>query len=107
MSGHALVTGGGSGIGRAIAIALVDAGWRVTILGRGQARLDAVKAERPAIAHLACDVGDDAAIEAAIGAIGAVDALIHCAGDARAAEGPDRHHRQYRRAQGLCLCQRL
>jgi NAD(P)-dependent dehydrogenase (short-subunit alcohol dehydrogenase family) len=38
---HAFVTGGGSGIGLAIATALTGAGWRVTIAGRNAARLDA------------------------------------------------------------------
>lgn len=85
MSGQALLTGGGSGIGRAIALALVDAGWQVTILGRNPARLDAVKAERPAIRAIACDVGDEAAVAAAVGAAGAVDALVNCAGIAETA----------------------
>ena len=35
---HALVTGGGSGVGAAIARALVGAGARVTIAGRNAAR---------------------------------------------------------------------
>ena len=39
---HALVTGGGSGIGAAIACALSDAGAAVTIAGRDAAKLDAV-----------------------------------------------------------------
>jgi len=36
---HAFVTGGGSGIGLAIAKALAGGGWRVTIAGRTEARL--------------------------------------------------------------------
>lgn len=82
--GHALVTGGGSGIGRAIAIGLADAGWQVTILGRDVARLEAVRVERPAMLALCADVGDEAAVNAAIaGAVtarGPVGALINCAG---------------------------
>ena len=39
-SSHALVTGGGRGIGRAIAAALVEAGATVTVLGRNAATLE-------------------------------------------------------------------
>ena len=39
-SAHALVTGGGRGIGRAIASALVQSGATVTVLGRDRATLD-------------------------------------------------------------------
>ena len=42
---HALVTGGGTGIGLAIARDLADAGCAVTITGRRQEVLDAVAAE--------------------------------------------------------------
>ena len=37
---HAIVTGGARGIGAAIATALAQAGARVTIMGRDQAKLD-------------------------------------------------------------------
>ncbi|HEX3170998.1 MAG TPA: SDR family NAD(P)-dependent oxidoreductase, partial [Burkholderiales bacterium] len=39
-SSHALVTGGGRGIGRAIAAGLTEAGATVTVLGRNRTTLD-------------------------------------------------------------------
>ena len=61
---HALVTGGGSGVGRAIAFALADAGMEVTICGRRPETLDAVAAERDRIFAIPADVTDEAAVAA-------------------------------------------
>lgn len=81
---HALVTGGGSGIGRAIAIALADAGLRVTILGRNAERLELVSAGRQGMVPLTCDVGDEAAVSRAVAQAievqGPVRSLVNCAG---------------------------
>lgn len=89
LGNHALVTGGGSGIGRSIALALADAGWRVTILGRNPDRLEAVRAERPAILALVCDVGDEGAVAQSVAKAaerhGPIAALVNCAGVARTA----------------------
>ncbi|HEY8382844.1 MAG TPA: SDR family NAD(P)-dependent oxidoreductase [Microvirga sp.] len=83
---HAVVTGGGRGIGRAIAAALVASGAHVTILGRDRAALDRVVGEGEAHAAAAADVTDKNAIEAALRDIaaqgGPVDLLIANAGQA-------------------------
>jgi len=84
---HALVTGGGSGIGRAIALALADAGVEVTICGRRAEALAAV--ERDRIHGLVADVTDAKSIarlyEDAIAARGAFDIVVANAGAAASA----------------------
>ncbi|MDX8443175.1 SDR family NAD(P)-dependent oxidoreductase [Mesorhizobium australafricanum] len=57
---HALVTGGGSGVGRAIALALAEAGVNVTICGRRDAALAEVAKENDRIFGLAADVTNEA-----------------------------------------------
>ncbi|PBC00972.1 SDR family NAD(P)-dependent oxidoreductase [Mesorhizobium sp. WSM3860] len=57
---HALVTGGGSGVGRAIALALAQAGVEVTICGRREAALNEVARENDRVFGIAADVTDEA-----------------------------------------------
>ena len=87
-SSHALVTGGGRGIGRAIAAALVRAGATVTVLGRVSATLnDAVAAGEAHFAGIA-DVADQAAVKAAVAQAATrqpIDILIANAGIAESA----------------------
>lgn len=86
---HALVTGGASGIGAAIARALGEAGCVVTILGRDAGRLEAAVAGGVAAGFVAADVTDAAALGLAIGraeaARGAVSILVNNAGAAESA----------------------
>ena len=87
-SAHALVTGGGRGIGRAIATSLVGAGATVTVLGRSAAPLkEAVNAGAAHYAAVA-DVSDETALNAAVAEAHArkpVDILIANAGSAESA----------------------
>lgn len=87
-STHALVTGGGRGIGRAIADGLVGAGATVTVLGRNAAILE--EAVNAGAAHFSAvaDVSDEAALKAAIASASArqpIDILIANAGSAESA----------------------
>jgi NAD(P)-dependent dehydrogenase (short-subunit alcohol dehydrogenase family) len=80
---HAVVTGGGRGIGRAIAAALRRQGAHVSILGRDSAALAAACAAGDADAHAICDVRDEAAVAAAVATLAAsqpVDIAIANAG---------------------------
>ena len=78
-----LVTGGGSGIGRAIAQAFLDNGANVAISGRRRDKLDAVLEGRPEERTLAieADVADDASAKAMVDAVverfGALDVLVN------------------------------
>ena len=66
----ALITGGGSGIGRGIGLALAAHGCNVAIIGRRAERLDAaaeeIRARGVQAAALPADVRDPAAVELAV-----------------------------------------
>lgn len=87
---HALVTGGGRGIGLAIARHLLSLGASITITGRDSARLSAAVAEcGGSVAAVTLDVTDTAAIEAgfaeAATRFGPIAILVNNAGIAKAA----------------------
>ncbi len=87
---HALVTGGGSGIGAAIAVALVQAGLRVTITGRRLDVLQTLAARHPGqMQAVVMDVADEAAVALAFAqakaSFGSVQILVNNAGQAHSA----------------------
>ena len=85
---HALVTGGGRGIGRAVAAALSEAGAVVTVLGRNRATLDEAVTSGAAQFAAMADVADIASVKSAIAEAIArqpIDILIANAGAAESA----------------------
>jgi NAD(P)-dependent dehydrogenase (short-subunit alcohol dehydrogenase family) len=94
MAGVALVTGAGSGIGRASALALLADGWQVALVGRRREALEQTVAQSGAEAlTVPCDVSDAAAVEAAfaatVGRFGRLDMLFNNAGTNTAAKPID------------------
>ena len=84
----AIVTGGGTGIGRATALELARTGARVAICGRRPEPLDAVRAELEAGRHdvlaVPCDVREPDQVDAFLDRVderfGTVDVLVNNAG---------------------------
>jgi NAD(P)-dependent dehydrogenase (short-subunit alcohol dehydrogenase family) len=90
----ALVTGGGSGLGKAMARALSAAGWRVVLTGRRKDVLEAAASELSAetgneVSWIAADVGDPADVRRLFDGIrdtfGRLDLLVNNAGISNAA----------------------
>ncbi len=83
---HAVITGGGRGIGAAIAEMISDAGARVTIMGRALQVLQDKAASLKNCQSRQCDVTDEASVTAAFAhaceKYGPVDILVNNAGAA-------------------------
>jgi NAD(P)-dependent dehydrogenase (short-subunit alcohol dehydrogenase family) len=75
-----VVTGGGKGVGKAIAERFAGVGDRVVAVGRDQEALAATAAETEV-----CDVTDEAAVTALFERLGRVDVLVNNAGAATSA----------------------
>ena len=85
---HALVTGGGTGIGLAIAQMLAGRGAQVTITGRRADVLTEAAAATPGLHALAMDVADEASVVAGTAqAIAARGPVTICVANAGIAEG--------------------
>ena len=83
MSRSALVTGGGTGIGAAVARRLAEDGFRVAVAGRRPEPLEAVAADTGGVA-LAGDMAQEDEVARVVGAaveeLGGLDALVCAAG---------------------------
>jgi NAD(P)-dependent dehydrogenase (short-subunit alcohol dehydrogenase family) len=90
----ALVTGGGRGIGRAIALAFAREGAHVAVTARTDAEIEGVAAEIRAVGRKAlavpCDVGEraqvDEAVRRVVDGLGPVEILVNGAGVAVSAK---------------------
>lgn len=84
MTQSIIITGAGSGIGRATASCFLKAGWNVGLIGRRADTLAQTAAGHEKALVLACDVGDPAAVDAAFATArqrwGRLDALFNNAG---------------------------
>jgi NADP-dependent 3-hydroxy acid dehydrogenase YdfG len=82
----ALVAGASGGIGRAVAVALAEAGLRLALVGRDRARLEETRALLGGAdaSIVVCDVTDRAQVaamvESTLAALGAVDVLVCATG---------------------------
>ena len=81
----ALVTGAGSGVGRAAAHGLMSAGWLVVLVGRRAEALAITAATHGGLSHAApCDVTDESAVKALFADVkarfGRLDLLFNNAG---------------------------
>lgn len=81
----AIVTGGGSGIGAAVAASLASAGYRVVVVGRRAEELNKTVGQSPErISAVVGDVADRQAVESVIASTistaGRIDVLVNCAG---------------------------
>jgi NAD(P)-dependent dehydrogenase (short-subunit alcohol dehydrogenase family) len=82
---HAIVTGGGTGIGLAAAATLTRAGARVTVIGRREAPLRAAVEAGQAAGFELADVTQEGAFSAALARCGTAAILVNAAGAAESA----------------------
>jgi NAD(P)-dependent dehydrogenase (short-subunit alcohol dehydrogenase family) len=84
MSDTILITGAGSGIGRAVARAFATRGWRLALVGRRASALEETAAGTADALILPCDVTDPGAVDAAFAMVksrwGRLDVLFNNAG---------------------------
>lgn len=82
MTRNVLITGGGTGIGQAVAASFAAAGDKVSILGRRPEPLQATAVRLgPGVSPVVCDATDPAQLQAVLAELpDPIDVLVHCAG---------------------------
>jgi len=110
----AVVTGAGSGIGQAVATAMLESGWRVALAGRRQEALEQTAAQHPHALVVPTDVTVESSVAAlfqrTVDAWGRVDVLFNNAGVfGPAASAADIHPVEWRQTlevnvTGALLC---
>lgn len=88
MTKNAVVTGAGSGVGQAVALALVKQGWRVAIIGRRAETLNDTVAkagnDHDKLIVCPCDIGQSTAVaqlgKDILARLGSVEVLVNAAG---------------------------
>jgi citronellol/citronellal dehydrogenase len=107
----AVVTGGGTGIGRATAVKLAAAGYRVAICGRRSEPLEVVREEIVGAGGeclaAACDVREEEQVADFVGQVleefGRIDALVNNAGGQFTADAEDISVRGFRAVHRLAV----
>jgi NAD(P)-dependent dehydrogenase (short-subunit alcohol dehydrogenase family) len=86
---HAVITGGGTGIGAATAARLAELGLRITVMGRRREPLEVTCRDLPQAQAICADISDEAAVQRAFaeasGKFGPVAVLVNNAGSAATA----------------------
>ena len=81
MAKKVLITGGGTGIGKAIAKTFYEKGYEVYILGRRKEKLEEVCNDtNNSINYFICDISNDNETKRIINKLNNIDTLINCAG---------------------------
>lgn len=93
MARTVVVTGGGTGIGRAVARRFVESGDTVTIVGRRREVLERAAVELgPTVRPLVCDLADPDAVEALLRQLpSGIDVLVNNAGSRESTVGAGPH----------------
>ena len=93
MSKKVLITGGGTGIGKAIAKTFYEKCYEVYILGRRKEKLEEVCNDtNNSINYFICDISNDNETKRIINKLNNIDTLINCAGIISSGEEKEKYN---------------